>query len=87
MTWSRRELSLKALLLRKALMLILVEAEILLIAFTSPAIDTGRPLVVLSLAGSVLLIFVLANFLIWLRESAEAKIMNLDLARFQKRHE
>ena len=86
-TWSRRELSLKALLLRKALMLILVEAEILLIAFTSPAIDTGRPLVVLSLAGSVLLIFVLANFLIWLRESAEARLMNLDLARFQKRHE
>jgi len=86
-TWSRHELTTKQLLLRKALMLVLLEAVILLIAFTSPAIDTGSTEVVLTIAGSVLVIFVLANLFIWLHESAEAKKMNVDLARFQKLHE
>ncbi len=86
-TWSRRELSAKEMLVRKALMLVLLEAEILLIAFTSPAIDTARAEVVLTLAGSVLVIFALANLFAWLRESAEAKCMSRDLARFQSLHE
>jgi len=86
-TWSRHELSMKQLLLRKALVLVLLEAVILFIAFTSPAIDTGSIKVVLTIAGSVLIIFVLANLFVWLRESAEAKKMNVDLAAFQKLHE
>ena len=85
-TWSRRELSPKETLLRKALMLVLLEAVILFIAFTSPAIDTGSVQVVLTLAGSVLVIFVLANLFLWLKDSAEAKQMNRDLAKFQKLH-
>jgi len=86
-TWSRHELTMKELLVRKALMLALLEAVILVIAFQSPAIDTGRLSVVLTLAGSVLVIFVLANLFTWLRESAEARGMNRDLAQFQKLHE
>lgn len=86
-TWSRRELSVKELLLRKALMLVLLEAVILFIAFTSAAIDTGSKQVVFTIAGSVLVIFVLVNLFTWLQESAEAKKMNLDLARFQQLHE
>lgn len=85
-TWSRRELSPKETLLRKALMLVLLEAVILFIAFTSPAIDTGSVQVVLTLAGSVLVIFVLSNLFLWLKDSAEAKQMNRDLAKFQKLH-
>lgn len=85
-TWSRRELLPRELLLRKALMLILLEAVILRIAFTSPAIDTGNAAVVLSIAGSVLGIFVLVNLFNWLRASAEAKSMNRDLERFYARH-
>ena len=85
-TWSRRELSPKETLLRKALMLVLLEAVILFVAFTSPAIDTGRVQVVLTLAGSVLVIFVLVNLFLWLKDSAEAKTMNRDLAKFQRLH-
>ena len=85
-TWSRRELSAKALLGRKALMFALLEAEILFIAFRSPAIDTGSVRVVLSLAGSVLAIFVLVNLFLWVKDSGEAQIMNRDLERFQTRH-
>ena len=86
-TWSRRELSPKQMLVRKALMLVLLEAVILFLAFRSPAIDTGDAKVVLTLAGSVLVIFVLVHFFTWLRESAEAKKMNRALAQFQKLHE
>ena len=85
-TWSRRELSTGELLLRKVLVLLLLEAEILLLAFRSPAIDTERPSVVLALAGSVLVIFVLVHLFTWLRESAEAKKMNADLEKFQQLH-
>ncbi|MBQ1490578.1 MAG: hypothetical protein IIZ39_01355 [Blautia sp.] len=85
-TWSRRELSLKELLWRKALMLLLLEAEILFMAFRSPSIDTGSTTVVLALAGSVLVIFLLANLFLWLKASVEASLINRDLAKFQELH-
>lgn len=85
-TWSRHELSIRALILRKVLVLLLLEAVILFIAFTSPAIDTARTEVVLTLAGSVVVIFVLVNLFNWLRGSAEAKKLNRDLAAFQRQH-
>ena len=86
-TWSRRELSLRGLLVRKALMLVLLEGEILAIAFHSPAIDTQRPSVVITLAASVLAIFVLVNLFLWLKDFAKAKRLNRDLCAFQKLHE
>ena len=85
-TWSRHELSAKELLVRKVLTLLLLEAVILYIAFTSPAIDTGRAEVVLTIAGSVVFIFVLVNLFLWLKNSAEAKQMSRDLAQFQMLH-
>lgn len=85
-TWSRHELSLREMLLRKALVLVLLEAVILLIAFTSPVIDTENGWVVLTLVGSVLVIFLLVNLFTWLRESAEAKRMTLDLEEFHARN-
>ena len=85
-TWSRRELSPRQFLLRKALSLVLIEAVVLYIAFSSPAIDTARLPVVLAIAGSVLLIFVLAHLFLWLKDSAEARKMNRDLTKFQALH-
>lgn len=86
-SYSKHELSPKALLLRKALSLLLIEGIMLFIAFQSPAIDTKRPKVALAIAGSVLVIFVLAHLFLWLKDSAEAKKMNRDLVKFQKQHE
>ena len=86
-TWSRRELSPKALLFRKALMLVLIEAVMLVIAFTSAAIDTARTEVVLVIMGCVLVIFVLVHLFLWLKDSAEAKKLNTELENFQKLHE
>jgi len=86
-TWSRRELTPGQLIARKALMLVLLEAVILLIAYTSPVIDTDSAAVVLAIGGSVVVIFVLVNLFNWLRGSAEAKRMNRDLEAFQRLHE
>ena len=85
-TFSKRELSPKALLARKALMLVLIEGVILFIAFTSDVIDTGRVEVVLAIAGSVLVIFVLVHLFMWFKDAAEAKKLNRELEAFQKHH-
>ncbi len=82
-TWSGRELSVKELLIRKAWMLVLLEAVIMFVAFTSPVIDTEDPAVVLTIMGSVLAIFVLVNVFLWIKDSVEAIRMNQDLAQYQ----
>ena len=87
LTYSKRELTPKQMLVRKAIMLVLIEAEILLIAFQSTVIDTQNVRVVLMIAGSVLVIFVLVNLFVWLKNSADAKKLNLDLEKYQKQHE
>ena len=65
----------------------LIEAAVLFVAFQSTAIDTGRVEVVLAIAGSVLVIFVLAHLFLWLKDSADAKKMNRDLEKYQQAHE
>jgi len=85
-TYSKRELKKKELIIRMVLELVLIEAVMLFFAFSSPAIDTHRISVVLVIAGSVLIIYVMARLFSWLRESAEAKGMNEDLQRFRQLH-
>ena len=86
-TYSKRELKPKEMLSRMVLEFFLIEAVVLGLAFASPAIDTSRKSVVLAIAGSVLVIYFMACFFSWLKESAEAKGMNEDLIQFQKLHE
>ena len=85
-TFSRRELKKKELIARMALELVLIEAVMLFFAFTSPVIDTNRISVVLVIAGSVLIIYIIARLFSWLRESAEARVLNEDLRRFRQMH-
>ena len=83
-TWSRRELSPREWILREALQFLLTEAVMLVIAFRSPAIDTSRPAVVLGIAGSVLVIYLLVFLFSWLVNSARAKQVNAELREFQR---
>ena len=71
---------------RVALQFLLTEAVILFLAFRSPAIDTSRPAVLLSIAGSVLVIFLLAFLISWLTNAAQARQVNAELLDFQRRH-
>ena len=86
-TFSKRELSPKALLFRKGIMLVLLEAVMLYISFTSTVIDTSRTEVILVIAGSVLVIFLLVNLFLWLKDSVEAKKLNQELERFQRQYQ
>ena len=83
-TYSRRELTLKELVGRMVLEWILIEAVVLYIAYSSPVIDTGRISVVLTLAVSVFVIYLLSRLISWLQDSAEARKLNDELLRFQK---
>lgn len=83
-TYSKRELKPKELMIRMLLELVLIEAVMLALAFNSPVIDTGRTSVVLVIAGSVLAVYVMARVFSWLRDFAEAKDLNAQLVRFQQ---
>jgi len=85
-TYSKRELTPKELMVRMGLELILIEAVMLGLAFRSPEIDTSRVSVILVIGGSVLIIYFLTRFFSWLRNSAEAKALNTELLRFQQLH-
>ena len=56
-TWSKRELKPRELILRELIQFLLTEAVVLFLAFRSRTIDTSRPAVVLGIAGSVLVIY------------------------------
>ena len=84
-TYSRRELKPRALIAREVLQFVLTEAVVLALAFRSRALDTSRPAVVLSLAGSVLVIYLLVFLFSWLVNSVQARQVNGQLQAFQRR--
>ena len=85
-TFSRREPKPRELLLRRALRFVLTEAVVLFLAFRSRTIDTSRPAVLLGIAGSVLVIYLLVFLFSWLVNSAQAKQVNQELQAFQRLH-
>lgn len=86
-TYSKRELKPRETILREVLQFLLTEAVMLILAFRSPAIDTSRPSVVLAIAGSVLVIFLLVFLFSWLANSVDARKTNEELQAFQRLHE
>ncbi len=86
-TFSRKKLTIQQVLIRHAIQLALIEGVMMLIALTSDAIDTTRPAVVLLIAGSVLVIYVLAVLFIWLGQLGESKKMTEQLHQLQQNAE
>ena len=85
-TWSKRELKPRELVLRELMQLLLTEAVVLGLAFRSHAIDTSRPAVLLGIAGSVLVIYLLVFLISWAANSAEAREADRELQRFKRLH-
>lgn len=85
-TWSKRELKPRALVLRELVQFLLTEAVVLGLAFRSRVIDTSRPAVLLGIAGSVLVIYLLAFLISWAANSAEARETDRELQEFQRLH-
>ena len=86
-TFSRKKLTAKQMLIRHAIQLVLIEGVMMLIAFTSASIDSSRPAVLLLIGGAVLIIYVLAIFLIWLGQVSESKKMTAQLHALQQNAE
>ncbi len=83
-TFSRKKLSVRQMLVRHAIQLALIEGVMLLIAFLSPAIDSSRPGVLLLICGAVLVIYVAAVLAGWFGQLSASKKMTEDLHKLQE---
>ncbi len=83
-TYSRKKLSVKQVLIRHAIQLVLIEGVMMLISFMSPSIDTKRPELILLIGGTVLVIYVLAVLMMWLGQVTESKKMTAQLHTLQQ---
>jgi uncharacterized membrane protein YhaH (DUF805 family) len=81
---SDKELSMKRLIIRNVLYVLIVEAAILLIVFKAPNIPSDRIEVVISIAVGVLVVFILSLIVEYIFELTQANEMNTYLEEYQK---
>ena len=81
---SDKELSMKRLIIRNVLYVLIVEAAIFLIVFKAPNIPSDRIEVVISIAVGVLVVFILSLIVEYIFELTQANEMNAYLEEYQK---
>ena len=81
---SDKELSMKRLIIRNVLYVLIVEAAILLIVCKAPNIPSDRIEVVISIAVGVLVVFILSLIVEYIFELTQANEMNTYLEEYQK---
>ena len=79
-----KELSVKKLILRRIIQLVIIETIILFLAFSSDNIPTEKRSVVVEIAVGIVVIYLLINALEYLFEKREAEELNDILANYQK---
>lgn len=84
-SFSRKKLSVKQVLLRHAVQLLLIEGVMMYVAFTSSIIDSSRPAVLLLIAGATLVIYVLAVVIMWLDQLSASRKMTEQLHQLQEK--
>ena len=85
--YAKKELTMKQLLIRKIIQLALVEVIVIAVALPAEIFETGKTEVILSLAISVFVVYILTHLIEWLQNYAEAKKMTEELLSFQRKHE
>lgn len=83
-TYSPKELSLRQMLLRQLLNLFAIEAIMIVIGIGRSPELAKQPLLVISFAISVFIIYVLVIIISWILDLGQAKQMNIDLENYQK---
>ena len=83
--YAKKELTMKELLIRKIIQLILVEAIVISVALPAEIIRDGQKEIVMSLAISILIIYVLTHIVEWFQDCITAKKMTEELLRFQEK--
>ena len=84
-TRSDKELSIRDLIIRKAISLLLIECAIIFIALNADSIPTEKSWVIPGLALGIFVVFVLAHVILYFADRKEAEKLNTDLARYQEK--
>ena len=84
-TQSDKELSVRNLIIRKVISLLLIEGVIIFIALNADTIPTEKSWVIPCLALGIFAVFVLSHIILYFIDRKEAEKLNADLARFQEK--
>ena len=84
-TRSDKELSIRDLIIRKAISLLLIEGAIIFLALNADTIPTEKSWVIPGLALGILAVFVLTHVILYFIDRKEAEKLNTDLARYQEK--
>ena len=79
-----KELSVKMLILKKIIELVIIETIIFILAFSSDTIPTEKRTIVAGIALGIFVIYILANVLEYLFEKKESKELNDSLLNYQE---
>ena len=82
--YSRRELKVKELMIRKIAQVILIEVIVLFVAFYGQSDFWKESKIIFSVAVSILIIYVIGCLIDWIQNSVTARQMTVDLMRFQR---
>lgn len=82
----RKELTVKALLFRKVIQLVLIEVMVLAVALPGGSIEMEQTELVIALVISIFIIYILSHLCIWLLNYLSAKQMTEELRTFQMLH-
>ncbi|MCM1577602.1 MAG: hypothetical protein NC078_02225 [Ruminococcus sp.] len=85
--YSRKELTDRQIIVRKVIQLAVIEAEVTAVCIISPEIHTEDPRVTAGVIVSVLVIFLLVNFIVIMNSRYWAKQLTKELIRFQENTE
>lgn len=84
--YAKKELTMKQMLVRKIIQLILVEVIVISVALPTEILEGGNNELVISLAGSVFVIYALTHVIAWYQDSVTAQKMTEELVIFQKKY-
>ena len=84
-TRSDKELSVRSLIIRKAISLLIVEGAIVFIALNADTIPTEKSWVLPGIVLGVFVVFVLTHVILYCIDRKEAEKLNADLSRYQER--
>ena len=81
-----KEVSMKGIIIRRIIQLLLVEAAVLVIAFSSKNVDTDKMVVVVGIAVGVAVVFILSLLVEYMFELSMSRKLNEALEMYQKRN-
>ena len=85
--YAKKELTMKQMLVRKIIQLILVEVIVVSVALPADILERGNSVLLIALVGCVFVIYVLTHVIEWYQDSLTAKKMTEELLSFQKKYE